>query len=75
MTLLVKCSTHAGSLRPNPLNVKFLAWQLRDLSFCRWNRNRVFLRIIPPIGPIPLGAIGPPGAQGQQGPCKHCIIS
>ena len=65
----------AGSLRANPYNVKFLAWQLRDMGFCRWNRNRVF-PIIPPIPPA-AGAIGPagppgaqglPGAQGIQGP-------
>ncbi len=44
----------------NPLNVKFLTWQLRDLGFCRWNRNRVFPIIHPPIPLSAAGSAGPP---------------
>ncbi len=37
--LLMPLFISAGSHRPNPLNVKFLAWQLRDLAFCWWNSS------------------------------------
>ena len=47
-------------LRANPLNVKFLTWQLRDLGFCRWNWNRVFPIIHPPIPLSAAGSAGPP---------------
>ena len=60
--LLMPHFISAGSHRPNPLNVKFLAWQ-QDLGFCRWNRNTVY-PIIPPSGPI--GHVGPIGPIGSQ---------